>query len=495
MDTQSSPRPSRGLTGIGSIVVLIAIVVTAGVSWLLYEHTVTLLTENLRQRLLSIAITQAANIDAKNLDALHIEQDWKKPEWTRVVNRLKKTKDGNPNIVFMYIFRKKQSDPMQLEFVADAESINPYANTDADPTNDVDANGDGKIEPDGADQLQWPGQDYPTPPEEAFEAFNGPLTNRSLYSDSYGQVLTGYAPIKDGSGNVVAVIGTDIKVNDFLTVTRQTLYPFLLFIIFLVFAMVILSAALIQIWNKRVALLARIDQQKNSVIHTVAHQLNTLVAGLKWSAEMLRTGDMTKEACAETVETETTELKDLAAMFLEAAHIQKGQLEIKAAPLELNAFFKEIVKEANNQAHEMKVTLKTSIAATLPTAMFDRNYTQLVMKNLLSNAIKYTAAKPGHGRVDFTIKVAGKTLSCIVKDTGIGIPKKEYGNIFGQMYRASNAVEAVKDGNGLGLYATQAAVKAQGGIIRFESQEGMGTTFYVELPLNRADKTKRTQSQ
>lgn len=483
METQSTPKPSRGLTKIGSLIVLVAIAITAGVSWLLYEHTVTLLTENLRERLLSIAITQAANIDSKSLDALQVEQDWKKPEWASVVRRLKKAKDGNPNIVFMYIFRKNKADPTQLQFVADAESINPFANTDSDPTNDVDANGDGKIEPDGADQLQWPGQDYPTPPQEAFQAFNGPLTNKDLYSDSYGQVLTGYAPIKDGSGDAVAVLGTDIKVNDFLLVTRQTLYPFLLFIVFLVLAMVFLSGALIQIWNKRVELLAGIDQQKNSVIHTVAHQLNTLVSGLKWSAEMLRSGDTTKEACADTVETETAELKDLAAMFLEAAHIQKGQLEIKRVPLDLNVFFKEIVKEANNQAHEMKVSLNVAVPSSLPTVMLDQNYAQLVVKNLLSNAIKYTAAKPEHGSVDFIIRITGETLFCTVEDTGIGIPKKEYGNIFGQMYRASNAVEAVKDGNGLGLYATQAAVKAQGGTIRFESQEGKGTTFYVELPL------------
>ncbi|MDB5389109.1 MAG: hypothetical protein JWM11_4755 [Planctomycetaceae bacterium] len=96
METQPTPKPSKGLTRIGSLIVLVAIAITADVSWLLHEHTITLLTENLRERLLSIAITEAANIDAESLHALQVEQDWKKPEWASVVTRLKKAKDGNP---------------------------------------------------------------------------------------------------------------------------------------------------------------------------------------------------------------------------------------------------------------------------------------------------------------------------------------------------------------------------------------------------------------
>src|SRR3989338_10982496 len=117
-----------------------------------------------------------------------------------------------------------------MEFVADADSINPYANTSEDPSMFVDVNRDGKIEPDGPDKLQWPGQDYPEAIDipEAFEAYSGALTAAELYEDSYGQVLTGYAPIKDANGNTVAVLATDIKADDFFTVTRQTLYPFVM---------------------------------------------------------------------------------------------------------------------------------------------------------------------------------------------------------------------------------------------------------------------------
>ncbi len=483
MENDLKSKGPASLTWIGGLIVLIAIGVTTAVSWLLYEHTVNLLTDNLRQRLLSIAVTQAANIDDKDIRELQVEADWQKPEWARVVTKLKKAKSQNSNIVFMYIFRKKASDPTQMEFVADAESINPYVNLDEDPTNDVDANGDGIVEPDGADNLQWPGQDYPEPPEETFEAYNGPLTNRELYEDAYGQVLTGYAPIKDESGNVVAVIGTDIKVNDFLTVTRQTLYPFLGFILFLVSAIIILSVVLIRLWNKRVAVFAELDRQKDEVMSIVVHQLLTPINAVKWTIELLNSGDSDLKESIHIIEDQAKKLENLATAILEATRIQLGRVPIAFAPLDLNTFFAGILDTATLQAKEKKVKFTPSIPKSLPTVLLDAKYTQMTIENLLSNAVKYT---PTGGKVEFTVKIQKQILFCTISDTGVGIPKKDHDQVFGKMYRASNVAHSEISGNGLGLYAAKGAIEAQGGKIRFESEENKGTTFFVEVPIKLA---------
>ena len=159
-------------------------------------------------------------------------------------------------------------------------------------------------------------------------------------------------------------------------------------------------------------------------------------------------------------------------------------MPIELAPVDLNALLKEIVEEAQNHAKERKVLLKVSLPATpLPTANLDRKYTQLAIDNLLSNAVKYTALKAEGGEVEFTVEIKDQTFLCKVKDTGIGIPKNDQGNIFKELYRASNAG---KEGNGLGLHVSMGAIKAQGGDVRFESEEGKGTTFFVELPLKLA---------
>ncbi|MBI5793796.1 HAMP domain-containing histidine kinase [Candidatus Uhrbacteria bacterium] len=485
METKINEGSSRRLTYIGGSIVLAAIIVIDLVSWFLYQYTVTLLTDNLRQRLLSIATTQVSNIDPIDIQSLQNEEDWKKPAWRKVVNQLKMAKNNNDNIVFMYIFRKANNDPSRMVFVADAESINPYANTDDDPTNDVDANGDGMVDPDGADQLQWPGQDYPEPPSEAFQAYEGPLTNRELYSDSFGEVLTGYAPIKNDNGETIAVLGTDIKTNDFFTVTRQTLYPFLLFIIFLVLAIVILATALIKIWNKRVEIFAELDRQKDELLSIVSHQLATPITSVKWYVEMLMDGDLgtlTKEQKEHihSMDGIFADLSDLVSMILDVSRIQLGRVQISKQDLDLKEFFKEILEIIEPKAKEKPVVFNVSIPQTFPAAKLDKRYTHMTIENLLTNAIKYT---PANGTVDFKVEIRGKEIYCHVKDTGCGIPKADQDKIFEKLFRASNVRNTV-DGNGFGLYVAKGAIEAQGGKIWFESAENKGTSFFITLPLN-----------
>ena len=163
----------------GMFVFVATLIIIVLSSRILYNQTVNLLTENLRERLLTISITAASSISASDLDQLRVEGDWRNPAWARVVNTLNRAKYDNDDVVFMYIFRKTENDATQMEFVADADSINPYANSGEEGTWLVDVNRDGIIEPEGPDKLQWPGQPYPEAVDipEAFNAYFGPLTS------------------------------------------------------------------------------------------------------------------------------------------------------------------------------------------------------------------------------------------------------------------------------------------------------------------------------
>jgi signal transduction histidine kinase len=487
MEMNTESKTAGKLTWIGGILVVVAVVLTTTMSWLLYRYTVNLLTDNLRQRLLSITITQAANLDYKDLNELQHEADWKKPQWTKIVHQLKSAKDTNENIVFMYIFRKTKSDPSQMEFVADAESMNPYANLDNDPTNDVDANRDGTIEPDGADKLQWPGQPYPEAVDiaETLEAYNGPITAKELYEDSYGQVLSGYAPIKDKDGNTVAVLATDIKAGDFFTVTQQTLFPFLLFILFLILAITVLAFALIKIWNRRVELFAELDRQKDELLSIVSHQLATPATSINYYLEMMQegdVGDLSKEQKEHIAGAQSigTKLVDLIGMILDVARIQLGKMKVEKQPLDLAEFMKGLILTIEPRAKEKKQNFVYSIPSQFPAAKLDKRLMTMTLENLLSNAVKYT---PEKGTVEFTVTVKDNHMFCVVKDTGCGIPEKDKAHMFSKLYRASNVRNTI-EGNGFGLYVAKGAVESQGGSIRFESEEGKGTTFYVEYILN-----------
>ena len=249
--------------------------------------------------------------------------------------------------------------------------------------------------------------------------------------------------------------------------------------------------------EKANAQLKELDRQKDELLSIVSHQLATPVSAVKWNLEMMLEGDMGKltkeeEESLKSLQGVTTNLADLVSMILDVSRIQLGRMKIEKQELDLNAFFKEILDVIQPKAKEKKVQFNIAMPATLPKAKLDKRYTHMTIENLLSNAVKYT---PENGTVNFTITINNNSMHCEVKDTGMGIPKQEQDKIFGKMYRATNARNAV-DGNGFGLYVAKGAVEAQGGKIWFESEEGKGTTFFVDLPLSSTDEkddlTKKT---
>ena len=468
-------KTKQPLTLIGAVVIVVAAVIVVVVSWVLYEHTVNLLTNNLKERLLSIVTTGATEFDPAELAALKEKEDYLKPEWSKVVNQLIKIRRNNANVLFAYIFKKDPRDPSKTLFIADSHSLNPFAAIDLDNNGIID----------DADQLQWPGQPYDEPPEEAAIGYERPITNAEVYQDQWGVEISGYAPIKDSEDNTVAVLAIDIRADDFFTITRQTLYPFLVFIIFLLIILVLLSSVLISIWNRRVELFAELDRQKDELLSIVSHQLATPITSIKWYVEMMLDGDLGKlnskqEEHVKSMRSIAVDLTDLVSMILDVSRIQLGRMKIEKQKLDLNEFFKEILEVIEPKAKEKGVNFIVSVPKKLPVAMLDKRYTRMTIENLLTNAVKYTPAK---GNVSMKVELRGNILYCEVKDTGCGIPKADQDKIFGKLFRASNVRNSI-DGNGFGLYVAKGAIEAQAGKIWFESEENRGTSFFIQLPIN-----------
>lgn len=442
-------------------------------AWVLYIHTVDLLTSNLKERLLAIVRTGAEQFHVDDLAALQVEKDWHKPQWATVVNELKAIRLANDNVLFAYIFRHASDGSNKLEFVSDSHSIDPYAK--------IDLNGDGKI--DDADQLQWPGQPYDEPPAEASLGFDHPLTNAELYQDQWGTEITGYAPIRGRNGKAVAVLAVDMKAGDFLTITRQTLYPFLAFIAALIFVLLALAVILVAVWERQLRLLALIDREKDELIGIVSHQLASPISSLQWSLEDVLDGDFgaisgeLQNHLRDDQKTIRT-LLDLTSLLLDVSRIELGRLKMRKESYNLTEFFREILNTIEPKARAKSIHFKVSVAPSLGDGIFDRRLARMTIENLLTNAVKYT---PSGGAVEFAVAKRGNLVTCEVADTGIGIPKKDQSKVFGKLYRASNVGR--EDGNGFGLYVAKGAIEQQGGRIWFESQEGKGTTFFVELPV------------
>lgn len=443
----------------------------------LYRNTQDLFKKSLQDRVIAIASTAAIQFDPIILDDITNDESIGTPTYVETVKRLQKIRANNPNLKFIYIQRSTVR-PEILEFVADADSMNPDIPTDL--------NNDGVI--DESDALNRPGEEYDVSdyPDFVSIAFSENYVDDELSIDQWGMHLSATSPI-DGAGQNNYLIGVDVDVSDFVTLTNLALIPFIAVAGFELLLLMALTVVLVRMWGGRVTLLQELDRQKDELLSIVSHQLAAPVTAIKWYLEsILDDGKNLKDeqkTDMKSMQSITEDLSDLVSMILDVSRIQLGKMRVDPQALDLQLFFSEILGVIEPKAKEKPVNLIKSLPDKLPVALLDKRLTRMTVENLLTNAVKYT---PKDGNVWFTVTIDAKNLlSITVKDTGVGIPKADQGKIFGKQFRASNVRNAI-DGNGFGLYVAKGAIEGQDGKIWFESEEGKGTTFFVQVPLKLA---------
>ena len=142
---------------------------------------------------------------------------------------------------------------------------------------------------------------------------------------------------------------------------------------------------------------------------------------------------------------------------------------------------------------ERELRLTVHDAAAPEVFHYDQSIFDKIVFNLVSNAVKYS--RPG-GHIEVSITGVGEELELRVQDDGIGIPADQQRFILKEYYRARNAVNSQLPGTGLGLMMVKSMIEREGGNIRFESEEGRGTAFFVRLKDRGADLARaRVQSE
>ena len=106
-----------------------------------------------------------------------------------------------------------------------------------------------------------------------------------------------------------------------------------------------------------------------------------------------------------------------------------------------------------------------------------------MLNNLLSNAARYS---PGGSSIRVRLRRDGAQAVLEVIDRGIGIPPNERELLFTPFFRATNAALQSRGGLGLGLHIAHEIVRRHGGSLSVQSTLGEGSTFIVELPVDRA---------
>lgn len=143
----------------------------------------------------------------------------------------------------------------------------------------------------------------------------------------------------------------------------------------------------------------------------------------------------------------------------------------------LGAFIRDLVRGL-----ELPAMKNRNLALLLPDkdreVTLDKLLLEHILRNLISNAFKYS---PGRQDPELALHIKDRSFTLFVRDYGVGIPEMEQKELFRIPYRASNAKAFT--GTGMGLLIVGDFVERLGGKISFRSEEGKGTSFELEFPL------------
>jgi len=184
------------------------------------------------------------------------------------------------------------------------------------------------------------------------------------------------------------------------------------------------------------------------------------------------------------IEANCKSLIDHVSDFLDLSKMEAGHMELVKRPVELKALIRESLLEHSIQAEKRNIALRSLLDTKVPPLWVDARRLNQVLGNLFNNALKFSE-DGGVIEVGFALDGAGEA-NVWVKDSGIGIPDDEIGQIFEKYRQTSSGKSSVHKGTGLGLVICQKIVEAHGGRIWAESEEGKGSTFWFTLPINAA---------
>jgi len=235
-----------------------------------------------------------------------------------------------------------------------------------------------------------------------------------------------------------------------------------------------------------------IDRAKTEFISLASHQLRDAPTAISWCAETLLAGSLgplteRQKEYLEEIYRRNRSAIGLINDLLNVSRIDMGTFIIDPENISLEDICRNEVKQFALAIKEKKLDLTEIYQDNLPLVAADPQLVQVVFQNLISNAIYYTG-EGGRIKIEIrleadSVKGGGKDIVVMVSDTGYGIPRDQQAKIFERMFRADNAKAVRSGGSGLGLYVVKAILDQVGWVIRFESQEGKGTVFYVNIPL------------
>ncbi|WP_020404753.1 tetratricopeptide repeat protein [Gracilimonas tropica] len=225
--------------------------------------------------------------------------------------------------------------------------------------------------------------------------------------------------------------------------------------------------------------LEQLNQAKDRVFAIVSHDLRSPLTSVQGVLELVKDelldgNDLKK--LVEEIDVSIKENVDVIEDLLAWAKEQLSGMKMVSEKVELKPLINDVIQSQSFLAIRKDISLTSTLDDEIIKG--DTNATRIIFRNLISNAIKYTEKGDS---VEVSSKQNDNSVIIKVKDNGVGIPKESAQKIFNSKTWSTEGTKKEK-GSGFGLSLSKEFTERMGGRIWFESEEGEGTTFFVELP-------------
>lgn len=232
------------------------------------------------------------------------------------------------------------------------------------------------------------------------------------------------------------------------------------------------------VMQKTLQALEQSQTDNTHLMQVLAHDMRTPIAGIKGLTDLLLAEKTLNEEQLEIIKMINISSSDSLNFINDLLQSQTNKTNLNKEPVDLSSLINYCVILLKSKAQEKNISL---LANALPLeVLINREKIWRVMSNLISNAIKFS--KTG-SKININIKKLTSTVLVSVKDEGIGIPEEFKDKIFEMSAEVQRNGTEGEQSYGLGLAISKQIIEAHQGKIWFTTTVGMGTEFFVELPL------------
>lgn len=257
---------------------------------------------------------------------------------------------------------------------------------------------------------------------------------------------------------------------------------------FIVSCLIILTAGgslyyLLKTIRKAHSLLREREMAVHSAIHDLKAPLNTAYASMDFIASQEK--EPMKANILHIGKTQIRQLIEIIESMLSLLKTADGKELSKKSLIEIEPFIEQtyqgIVRLYPNKIPLFKLEKSEDFPDMIQA---DTVRLERCLRNLLENALKYSNDDV---RITVTLTMKNNHYRIAIKDTGWGIPKKAQKKLGQQFFRVKQTDKPTRPGYGLGLSSVKLLVREMGGSMTFQSEEGVGSTFFINLPTNSVD--------